>query len=46
MLIDEGSQLLKGCLLMQTCFKDIKGKLHKAMGLPSKKSLEKRKEVY
>ena len=31
MLIDEGSQLVKGCETMQLCFKDIKGKLHKDM---------------
>ena len=29
MLIDQGSQLVKGCQTMQLCFKDIKGKLHK-----------------
>ena len=29
MLIDEGSQLVKGCQTMQLCFKDMKGKLYK-----------------
>ena len=33
MLIDEGSQLVKGCQTMQSCFKDIKEKLHKDMML-------------
>ena len=35
MLLDEGSQLVKGCKTMQLCFKDIKGNLHKDMMVES-----------